>query len=76
MSAEPPPSARARLRHELGLAHQRVVLGVDRIDYTKGIPERLRAFDRLLQNHPEHIGKVRFVQIAAPSRTRIDATRL
>jgi len=61
----------ARLRHELGLAQQRVLLGVDRIDYTKGIPERLRAFDRLLQNHPEHIGKVRFIQIAAPSRTRL-----
>lgn len=61
----------ARLRHELGLAQQRVLLGVDRIDYTKGIPERLRAFDRLLQDHPEHIGKVRFIQIASPSRTRL-----
>ena len=61
----------ARLRHDLGLTQQRVLLGVDRIDYTKGIPERLRAFDRLLQNHPEHIGKLRFIQIAAPSRTRL-----
>jgi alpha,alpha-trehalose-phosphate synthase [UDP-forming] len=60
-----------RLRRELGLAHQRVLLGVDRIDYTKGIPERLRAFDRLLQSHPEHIGQVRFIQIASPSRTRL-----
>jgi trehalose 6-phosphate synthase len=61
----------ARLRHQLGLANQRVLLGVDRIDYTKGIPERLRAFDRLLDMHPEYLGKVRFVQIGAPSRTRI-----
>jgi len=60
-----------RLRHQLGVSNQRVLLGIDRIDYTKGIPERLRAFDRLLTVHPEHIGKVRFVQIGAPSRTRI-----
>ncbi len=65
-------AARAqRLRHHLGLANQRVLLGVDRIDYTKGIPERLRALDRLLTTHPEYIGKIRFVQVGAPSRTRI-----
>jgi trehalose-6-phosphate synthase len=59
------------LQHELGLKNQRVLLGIDRIDYTKGIPERLRAFDRLLVAHPELLGQVRFVQIGAPSRTRI-----
>lgn len=63
---------RARqIRDRLGLGDQRVLLGVDRIDYTKGIPERLRAFDRLLQTHPEYQGNVCFVQIAAPSRSRI-----
>jgi alpha,alpha-trehalose-phosphate synthase [UDP-forming] len=61
----------ARLHHQLGLGNQRVLLGIDRIDYTKGIPERLRAFDRLLAAHPEHIGKIRFIQIGAPSRTRL-----
>jgi alpha,alpha-trehalose-phosphate synthase [UDP-forming] len=61
----------ARLRHQLGVANQRVLLGVDRIDYTKGIPDRLRAIDRLLARYPEHIGTLRFVQIGAPSRTRI-----
>jgi alpha,alpha-trehalose-phosphate synthase [UDP-forming] len=60
-----------RLQHQLGLVNQRVLLGVDRIDYTKGIPERLQAVDRLLASHPEYIGKLRFVQIGAPSRTRI-----
>ncbi len=60
-----------RLRLQLGLVNQRVLLGVDRLDYTKGIPERLRALDRLLATHPEYIGKVRFVQIGAPTRTRI-----
>lgn len=47
---------------------RRIVLGVDRLDYTKGIPERLRAFERLLEHDPELRGTVRFIQIAVPSR--------
>ncbi len=50
-------------------------VGADRIDYTKGIPERLRAFDLLLGRHPELKGKVTLVQLAAPSRTRVAAYR-
>jgi len=68
------PETRARverLRRQLGLANHRVILGVDRIDYTKGIPERLHALDLLLESHPEHVGKILFVQIAAPSRSRL-----
>jgi alpha,alpha-trehalose-phosphate synthase [UDP-forming] len=61
----------SEIRHQLGLTNQRVVLGIDRVDYTKGIPERLHAIDRLLKQHPEYVGKLRFVQIAAPSRTRL-----
>jgi trehalose 6-phosphate synthase len=44
---------------------------VDRIDYIKGIPERLRAVDRLLVLHPEFRGKFCFVQVGAPSRVHI-----
>lgn len=40
-------------------ANQKVVLGVDRLDYTKGLVHRLRAFEMLLEKHPEHIEKVR-----------------
>jgi trehalose 6-phosphate synthase len=61
------------LRQQLDLTDQRVILGVDRIDYTKGIPERLRAFDHLLQSHPEYLGRLCFIQIGAPSRTRISS---
>src|SRR5512143_3258122 len=50
-------------------------VGADRIDYTKGIPERLQAFDRMLTLHPELKGKVCLVQLAAPSRTRVAAYR-
>ena len=45
--------------------------GVDRLDYTKGIEERLSAVDELLTRHPEYRGRFTFVQIAAPSRTKI-----
>ncbi len=46
-------------------------IGIDRADYTKGIPDRLAAIDRFLELSPEHRGKLVFVQVAVPSRTRI-----
>ena len=59
------------LKEELGT--RSLVLGVDRLDYTKGIPRRLLAVDRLLSDRPELAEKIRFVQIAVPSRERVDA---
>jgi trehalose 6-phosphate synthase len=49
----------------------KIIVGVDRLDYTKGIPLRLRAFNRMLERHPTMRGKVTFIQISAPSRTRV-----
>jgi len=49
-------------------AERRVLLGVDRLDYTKGIPERLRTFRRLLKLSPDLRGKVVLIQVAVPSR--------
>jgi trehalose 6-phosphate synthase/phosphatase len=51
----------------------RILLGVDRLDYTKGIPRRLLAFERLLERHPELRERVRLVQVAVPSREDVDA---
>jgi trehalose 6-phosphate synthase/phosphatase len=51
----------------------RIVLGIDRLDYTKGIPRRLLAFNRLLERHPELHGAVRLVQVAVPSRENVGA---
>jgi trehalose 6-phosphate synthase/phosphatase len=51
--------------------HERLVLGVDRLDYTKGIPERIHAFERLLELYPEHREKVVLMQIAVPSRFQV-----
>ena len=50
---------------------RRILLGVDRLDYTKGIAERLSAFERLLERHPHWRGRVSLIQISAPSRTRV-----
>lgn len=61
---------------ELQLTEGRLLgLGVDRLDYTKGIEERLQAVDALLERHPEFRGRFTFVQLAAPSRTRIEHYR-
>lgn len=55
----------------LGVRASIMGLGVDRVDYTKGIPERFKAVERFLEKHPEYIGMFTFVQIGAPSREHI-----
>ncbi|HBU69513.1 MAG TPA: trehalose-6-phosphate synthase, partial [Elusimicrobia bacterium] len=59
------------IRKEYELEGKIVGLGVERIDYTKGIVERIQAIDRFLEKYPQYIGKFVFIQIAAPSRTHI-----
>ena len=66
-----PYELRAQLLKNLGLKAQFLGLGVDRIDYTKGILERFRGVERFLEKYPEYAGKFTFVQIGAPSRTHI-----
>jgi trehalose 6-phosphate synthase len=73
MAATPPAEeCRAGVFAELGLAADaRLGVGVDRLDYTKGIEERLLAVERLLEREPAMRGRFTFVQLAAPSRTVI-----
>lgn len=52
-----------------------LLVGVDRLDYTKGIPRRLLAFERFLELHPEFRGRVRLVQLGVPSRGNVPAYR-
>jgi trehalose 6-phosphate synthase/phosphatase len=61
------------LEHRPG--RERLILGIDRLDYTKGIPRRLAAIERLLEAHPEWRRNVRFVQVAVPSRGTVKAYR-
>jgi trehalose 6-phosphate synthase len=71
-SVPPVPECRASVFAELGLPDDALLgVGVDRLDYTKGIEERLLAVERLLERNPELCGRFTFVQLAAPSRTVI-----
>ncbi|MCI0461513.1 MAG: trehalose-6-phosphate synthase [Gemmataceae bacterium] len=69
------PRRERQLRTRLGVRDLPLLVGVDRADYTKGIPERFRAVDRLLTVHPELRRKFSFVQVAAPSRVHIPTYR-
>ncbi|QJR14072.1 alpha,alpha-trehalose-phosphate synthase (UDP-forming) [Usitatibacter palustris] len=63
----------ADLRRELGVPLEtKVGIGVDRLDYTKGILERFAAIERLLELEPHWVGHFTFVQVAAPSRSSIE----
>lgn len=54
---------------------RKLVLSIDRLDYTKGIPERLKAFGAFLEVHPEWRGRVSMLAVAVPSRTRVERYR-
>ncbi|HLJ48857.1 MAG TPA: trehalose-6-phosphate synthase [Bryobacteraceae bacterium] len=56
---------------ELGTVPEILGIGIDRIDYTKGIPDRLDAIEQLFEIHPEYIGRLVFLQVGVPSRTAI-----
>jgi len=60
------------LRRELHLEGKYIGVGMDRMDYTKGIPERLQALDKFFEEFPSYKGKVVFIQAGMPSRTRIE----
>lgn len=60
-----------RLRRALLNGNRKLIIGVDRLDYSKGILERLRAFGQLLDDFPEHEKGVTFIQISAPSRENV-----
>jgi len=53
-------------------SRRRLLLGVERLDYSKGLPQRLRAFRQLLQQYPENLNSATLIQIASPSREALD----
>ncbi|HTL35422.1 MAG TPA: trehalose-phosphatase, partial [Kofleriaceae bacterium] len=65
------PNESVTLGLEAMLGGRKLILGVDRLDYSKGIPERLEAFARLLENYPEWRNQVSFVQVSVPTRSEV-----
>ena len=66
-----PHADRGTILRELGVDALFLAVGVDRVDYTKGIRERFQAIERLMEKYPEYQSKFTLVQIGAPSRTHI-----
>lgn len=62
-----------QLKRNYGIQAEIVAVGVDRLDYTKGLVERIEATERFLEKYPEYQGKFTLAQMAAPSRTMIPA---
>jgi trehalose 6-phosphate synthase len=69
---DPPRVSRAELLRRLGIQADFLGVGVERIDYTKGLPERIRALRFFFETYPEYRERLVFVQLAAPSRGMID----
>jgi trehalose 6-phosphate synthase/phosphatase len=59
-------------RYSESLGNQRLVLSIDRLDYTKGIKQRLNAFDMFLERYPQYMGKVSLILLVVPSRDKVD----
>jgi len=68
---DPLQRTREELLRELGVSAEFLGVGVERVDYTKGLPERFRALRWFFERYPEYRGRVVFVQLAAPSRSTI-----
>lgn len=68
---QPPAYSKESLMKDLGVKTEFVGVGVDRIDYTKGILERFRGIERFLEKYKEYVGRFTFVELGAPSRTLI-----
>jgi trehalose 6-phosphate synthase len=69
--ATSPEAVRSSARLSKSLLGRNLIIGVDRLDYSKGITERLLAYEALLVNYPRQRGQVTFVQISAPSREAV-----
>ena len=75
-TAPSPEECRAQVWRDFGLKPNALLgVGVDRLDYTKGIEERLLAVELLLERYPQFRGRFSFAQLAAPSRTKIERYR-
>ncbi len=67
---------RVALKKKYGLTADLIAVGVDRLDYTKGLVERVESVERFLEKYPQYVGRFTLAQVGSPSRTHIPAYRL
>jgi trehalose 6-phosphate synthase/phosphatase len=70
-AAAAPETIEREVRYRTSLGDQQLVLSIDRLDYSKGLPQRLKAFERFLHQYPEFKEKVSLVMLVVPSRDRV-----
>jgi len=70
-AAESPAAQNWRERMDASLAGRRLIIGVDRLDYSKGLEERFLAYEDFLANHPDALESVSLLQVATPSRDEV-----
>ncbi|MFC1529022.1 bifunctional alpha,alpha-trehalose-phosphate synthase (UDP-forming)/trehalose-phosphatase [Candidatus Latescibacterota bacterium] len=71
--AEDTPSVKREItKYRKRIGEQKLILSIDRLDYTKGILQRLHSFDLFLEKYPNYKEKVKFILVAVPSRTKVE----
>lgn len=70
-AAASPETIEREIRYRTSLGDQQLILSIDRLDYSKGIPQRLKAFERFLEQYPEFKEKVSLVMLVVPSRDKV-----
>lgn len=69
--AAAPETLEREVRYRTSIGSEKLVLCIDRLDYSKGIPQRLKAFEKLLERHPEYLEKVSILMVVVPSRDQV-----
>lgn len=70
-AAASPETLAREVRYRTSVGSSRLILSIDRLDYSKGIPQRLKAFELFLQKHPEYREKVSLLMVVVPSRDKV-----
>ncbi len=71
-----PEVRKEMIKFQKKLGERKLILSIDRLDYTKGIPQRLEAFDTFLERNPEYKDKIIIILVAVPSRTQVEHYKL
>jgi trehalose 6-phosphate synthase/phosphatase len=74
-SAASPDTLEREVRYRTSMGDVDLILSIDRLDYSKGIPQRLRAFEKFLEGYPDFLGKVSILMVVVPSRDKVPKYR-